>query len=193
MLFGWAASIPLYLLAGPSPLLEVFFGGQRYCAMSTVLLTLLTLMEGFLFLPSYQAAINLASANGHGKDSTQTYAAVTGTLNSAIALGAMVGPIYGNAITQASNYTWTLTSLAGLALLALTILSIYLLTMKICKLPLKPENSEENTKMEQEDTISNNNTEKSITSDLSLDTAQSTSTMEKIFLVESLRKFFGLG
>lgn len=64
----------------------------------------------------------------------------------------------------------------------LTILSIYLLTMKICKLPLKPENSEENTKMEQEDTISNNNTEKSITSDLSLDTAQSTSTMEKDIL-----------
>jgi len=62
--------------------------------------------------------------------------------------------------------------------------------MKICKLPLKPENSEENTKMEQEDTISNNNTEKSITSDLSLDTAQSTSTMEKDILSWKSKKVF---
>ncbi|KAF6020384.1 hypothetical protein EB796_021356 [Bugula neritina] len=94
ILIAWVAAVPLYMLSGPSPLLEVLFN-------------------------------------------------VTGTLNGAIALGALIGPVFGGAITQVSDFTWTLTSLAGLSLLVVVVMSVYLLSMKLLKLPLKPTDSVE--------------------------------------------------
>jgi len=50
--------------------------------------------------------------NGHSKDSMQTYAAVSGTINSVYALGNMIGPIMGGAITEKLNFPWMLTVMA---------------------------------------------------------------------------------
>jgi len=70
--------------------------------------------------------------NGHEKDSMQTYGAVTGTLNSAIALGSLIGPVFGGAITQVSDFTWTLTSLAGFSLPVVSLVSFHVHSMSVC-------------------------------------------------------------
>ncbi|KAF6022353.1 hypothetical protein EB796_019341 [Bugula neritina] len=54
--------------------------------------------------------------NGHEKDSIQTYGMVTGLLNGGLGLGAMVGPIMSGAVTDTTDYTWTLTILSGIGL-----------------------------------------------------------------------------
>ncbi|KAF6041451.1 hypothetical protein EB796_000233 [Bugula neritina] len=138
ILIAWVIAAPLYMLAGPSPLLEFLFNGQKYFLLTVITITISIFLAGIQLIPSFQAAINLAAVNGHEKDSMQTYGAVTGTLNSAIALGSLIGPVFGGAITQVSDFTWTLTSLAGFSLPVVTVISVYLLSMKLLKLPLKP-------------------------------------------------------
>jgi len=53
--------------------------------------------------------------NGHEKDST---------LNGGLGLGAMVGPIMSGAVTDATDFTWTLTVLSFLDMLIVSILTI---------------------------------------------------------------------
>jgi len=55
--------------------------------------------------------------NGH-------YGMVTGLLNGGLGLGAMVGPIMSGAVTDATDFTWTLTVLSFLDMLIVSILTI---------------------------------------------------------------------
>jgi len=46
----------------------------------------------------------------------ELYGMVTGLLNGGLGLGAMVGPIMSGAVTDATDFTWTLTVLSGIGL-----------------------------------------------------------------------------
>ncbi|KAF6033557.1 hypothetical protein EB796_008130 [Bugula neritina] len=91
-----------------------------------------------MFLPA-------SLVNGHEKDSIQTYGMVTGLLNGGLGLGAMVGPIMSGAVTDAADFTWTLTVLSFLDMLICSVLVVYLIWMKITKQPLKPETVKQDT------------------------------------------------
>ncbi|KAF6036445.1 hypothetical protein EB796_005251 [Bugula neritina] len=77
--------------------------------------------------------------NGHSKDSIQTYAAVSGTINSVYALGNMIGPIMGGAITENLNFPWMLTVMAFIEIVMLVAMATYLLVMKISQQPLSAD------------------------------------------------------
>jgi len=58
--------------------------------------------------------------NGYEKDGIQTYGMVTGLLNGGLGLGVMVGPIMSGAVTDATDFTWTLTVLSFLDMLVVS-------------------------------------------------------------------------
>ena len=58
--------------------------------------------------------INNFRRNGYEKDSVHTYGMITGMINSGLALGSMIGPILGGAITQVTDFPNTLTVMAFL-------------------------------------------------------------------------------
>ena len=62
---------------------------------------------------------------GHEKDSTSTYAMISGMFNSGWALGAMLGPIVNGALTQTLGFPWTIT-ISSFLNLALVSCGLYL-------------------------------------------------------------------
>ncbi|KAF6022349.1 SLC18B1 [Bugula neritina] len=137
MISAWCMSILAHLFSGPSPLLDFIFHGHKYLELPVALLSFANCFEPGIYIPPFQAAINLAVVNGHEKDSIQTYGMVTGLLNGGLGLGAMVGPIMSGAVTDATDFTWTLTVLSGIGLAMLIIMSAYLIWMKMTGQPLK--------------------------------------------------------
>ncbi|KAF6033674.1 hypothetical protein EB796_008017 [Bugula neritina] len=145
MVIGWVITVFFDLLMGPSPLLNFIFHGQKYFELTVMIRSLCMLSLVAIYVPPFQAAINIAVVNGHEKDSIQTYGMVTGLLNGGLGLGAMVGPIMSGAVTDATDFTWTLTVLSFLDMLILSVLVVYLIWMKITKQPIKPETVKQDT------------------------------------------------
>ncbi|KAF6022356.1 hypothetical protein EB796_019344 [Bugula neritina] len=145
MVIGWVITVFIDLFMGPSPLLNFIFHGKKYFVLTVVMRSLCLLSQIAIYVPPFQAAIDLAVVNGHEKDSIQTYGMVTGLLNGGLGLGAMVGPIMAGAVTDATDFTWTLTVLSFLDMLILSVLVVYLIWMKITKQPLKPETVKQDT------------------------------------------------
>ena len=50
--------------------------------------------------------------NGHPRDSVHTYGTVTGLINFGLSLGSLTGPVVSGVITDALDFSWTLTVLA---------------------------------------------------------------------------------
>ncbi|KAF6033559.1 hypothetical protein EB796_008132 [Bugula neritina] len=145
MVIGWLLCVFIDLLMGPSPLLNFIFQGKQYFDLTVVMRSLSVLSQVAINIPPFQAAINLAVVSGHEKDSIHTYGMVAGLLNGGVGLGAMVGPIMSGAVTDATDFTWTLTVLSFLDMLILSVLVVYLIWMKITKQPLKPETVKQDT------------------------------------------------
>ncbi|KAF6041450.1 hypothetical protein EB796_000248 [Bugula neritina] len=61
ILIAWVAAVPLYMLSGPSPLLEVLFNGQKYFLLTAITITILLFLSGVQLIPAFQAAIDLAA------------------------------------------------------------------------------------------------------------------------------------
>jgi len=55
-------------------------------------------------------------AGGYGRDSIHTYGMVAGMVNCAQGLGAIVGPVSGDSLSQSIGYSWTMTILAFIQL-----------------------------------------------------------------------------
>ncbi|KAF6022350.1 hypothetical protein EB796_019338 [Bugula neritina] len=138
MITTWFLSILLNLFCGPSQLLNFLFHDQKFIQLPLVLISVSNFLQPAMYIPPFQAAINLAIVNGHEKDSIQTYGMVTGLLNGGLGLGAMVGPIMSGAVTDAADFTWVLTILAGIGTAMFILMSVYLIWMKMTGKPLKP-------------------------------------------------------
>ncbi|KAF6035309.1 hypothetical protein EB796_006379 [Bugula neritina] len=121
MILAWCVSIFINLFTGPSPLLDFTFHGKHYLELPLSLIAIEFLFQVLMFVLPFQASLNLAEVNGHSKDSIQTYAAVSGTINSVYALGNMIGPIMGGAITENLNFPWMLTVMAFIEIVLIII------------------------------------------------------------------------
>ncbi|KAF6036441.1 hypothetical protein EB796_005247 [Bugula neritina] len=160
MILAWCVSIFINLFTGPSPLLDFYISWKTkykcyasyYLELPLSLIAIEFLFQSCMFVLPFQASLNLAEVNGHSKDSIQTYAAVSGTINSVYALGNMIGPIMGGAITENLNFPWMLTVMAFIEIVMMVTMVTYLLIMKISQQPLKPSDHIE--KEEKQDNFS---------------------------------------
>ncbi|KAF6021975.1 hypothetical protein EB796_019724 [Bugula neritina] len=143
MVSAWILRFLSALFQSPSPLLDFIFHGKKYYLLSSILWCFTQCFTAIGFLAPFKGSLNLAEAGGYGRDSIHTYGMVAGMVNCAQGLGAIVGPVSGDSLSQSIGYSWTMTILAFIQLSTLFLLVLFLTIMRLTNQPLTQEEADQ--------------------------------------------------